>query len=252
MNRREAIHSLGALAFGVAMEGAASAGSAREQKRQTAQFAAEPLPSQVAGIRLVDSRIAETATELSRSVSPPYLFNHAIRTFLFASLIGRSLGQQFDEEVLYLACILHDLGLTEHFAGDPPFEIQGAEAARHFLKEHSYPTQKIEMVWDGIAMHASAIGQYKRPEIALVGKGAGADVIEPDSSRIHKHEVEEIVSAFPRLKFKAAFVETCADVARKHPRGASGSFMRDIRERYVSNFHARNFCDIVEQAPFSE
>ena len=74
----------------------------------------------VAGVRLVDSEIARLATEVSRKQSPPYLFNHAVRTFLFGSLMGRATGQKFDEEVLYLACILHDLGLTERFEGDLP------------------------------------------------------------------------------------------------------------------------------------
>ena len=210
------------------------------------------LPPVVAGVRMVDSEIAKLATGFSRMVSPPYLFNHAVRTFLFGSLAGRALGQKFDEEVLYLACILHDLGLTERFEGDYPFEIQGAEAAKSFLEQHSYAKEKIGIVWDGIAMHASPIGQFKPPEIALVGEGAGADVIEPDLSQIKKSDVEEVVKAFPRLKFKEVFVKTCADVVRKHPRGASCSFMRDIRERYVPEFHARNFCDRIAQAPFLE
>src|SRR5947207_401709 len=77
------------------------------------QFGNEAFPAGVAGVRLVNSNIARAATQLTRSVSPPYLFNHAVRTFLFGSLIGRALGQRFDKEVLYLACILHDLGLTE-------------------------------------------------------------------------------------------------------------------------------------------
>jgi HD domain len=252
MNRREAIHGLGALALGVAMQAAASGDSGIEQSHTETQSPGYPLPSEVAGVRLVDSKIARTATDLCRSVSPPYLFNHAVRTFLFASLIGRATGQKFDEEVLNLACILHDLGLTEHFEGDLPFEIQGAEAARHFLQEQAYVQERSAVVWDGIAMHASAIGQFKKPEIALVGKGAGADIIEPDLSQIEKRNVEKIVKTFPRLKFKEAFVKTCADVVRKHPQGASSSFMRDIRERYAPEFHSRNFCDSVEQAPFEE
>jgi hypothetical protein len=211
-----------------------------------------PLPSSVTGVRLVDSKIATEATELSRTVSPPYLFNHAVRTFLFASLVGKARAQKFDEEVLYLACILHDLGLTERFEGDPPFEIQGAESARHFLEERAYLKEKIGLVWDGIAMHASPIGQYKQPEIALVGQGAGADVLGPNLSQIQKSDAKEIAKAFPRLKFKEEFLKTCASVARKHPRGASNSFMRDIRERYVPEFHPQNFCDSVEQAPFPE
>jgi len=251
MNRREAIQGLGALACSIAVQSAASVDSRTEQPA-AAQSAAEPLPSVVAGVRLVDSKIARIATELSRSVSPPYLFNHAARTFLLGSLVGRALGQKFDEELLYLACILHDLGLTERFEGDLPFEIQGAEAAKHFLEEHAYARERSTIVWDGIAMHASRIGQFKQPEIALVGEGAGADVLGPDFSQVKKSDVDEVLKAFPRLKFKDAFVETCAEVVRKHPRSASQTFMRDIRERYVPEFHPPNFCDRIAQAPFSE
>lgn len=254
MNRREVISGLGALSIRAVIRSGEkySIGSENGAKPATAQAGLGPLPSSVAGVRLVDSEIARLATDLSRSVSPPYLFNHAMRTFLFGSLVGRALGQKFDDEVLYLACVLHDLGLTERFEGDSPFEIQGAEAARRFLEEHAFAKEKIGIVWDGIAMHASAIGQYKQPEIALVGEGAGADVIEPDFSQIKRSDVDEIVSAFPRLKFKDAFVKTCADVVRKHPRGGSSSFMRDVRERYVPEFHPVNFCDRIAKAPFSE
>lgn len=210
------------------------------------------MPSVVAGVRIIDSEIARLATELCRSVSPPYLFNHALRTYLFGSLVGRALGKKFDEEVLYLASVLHDLGLTEQFEGDRPFEIQGAEAAKRFLDEHSYAKEKIALVWDGIAMHASPIGEFKQPEIALVGEGAGADVIAPDFSQIKKSDVEEILQAFPRLKFKDEFVKGCADVVRKYPRAAGNSFMRDIRERYAPEFHPANICDRIAQAPFSE
>jgi hypothetical protein len=108
MNRREVFNRMGLAALVWAGEGAA-----------------EPLPSSVAGVRIVDSGIVKVATELSQTVSPPYLFNHAMRAFLLGSLTGRVRGMKFDEELLYLACILHDLGLTERFSGEPPFEIQG-------------------------------------------------------------------------------------------------------------------------------
>ena len=72
------------------------------------------------------------------SSDPVYLFNHAMRTYIFGSLIGRTHGHRFDEETLYLACIFHDLGLTERFEGNLPFEIQGAEAARGFSRLMGY------------------------------------------------------------------------------------------------------------------
>jgi hypothetical protein len=253
MNRRELMRGLSVLSLGLASRGKGEyLVHSNEGQNPAALQSGEALLSAVAGVRLVDSEIARSATEFSRSVSPPYLFNHAMRTFLFGSLVGRALGRKFDEEMLYLACILHDLGLTERFEGDLPFELQGAEAARRFLEEHGYAKEKASIVWDGIAMHASAIGQFKQPEIALVGEGAGCDAVQPDFSQIKKSEVEEIVKAFPRLNFKEAFVKTCAGVVRKHPRGASSSFMRDIRERYVLEFHPVNFCDRIAQAPFSE
>jgi hypothetical protein len=254
MNRREVMCGLGALSIRAAIRSGEERPviSGSEESTASMQPGLAALPSSVAGVRLVDSEIARLATDLSRSVSPPYLFNHAMRTFLFGALVGRALGQKFDDEALYLASVLHDLGLTERFEGDLPFEIQGAEAAKHFLEEHAYAKEKIGIVWDGIAMHASAIGQYKQPEIALVGEGAGADVIEPDFSKIKRSDADEIVRAFPRLKFKDAFVTTCTDVVRKHPRGASSSFMRDVRERYVPEFRPVNFCDRIARAPFSE
>jgi len=253
MNRRDILCAVGTLSLGTAIGGNSSPGLfVRDWYGPAQPPADEPLPSTVAGVRLVDSEYARLATNLGRSAYLPYLFNHAVRTFLFGSLVGRALGQKWDEEVLYLACILHDLGLTEKFQGESPFEIQGAETARRFLEKQGYAREKLALVWDGIAMHASPIGQFKQPEIALVGEGAGADVIAPDFSQIKKSEVEDVVKAFPRLKFKDAFVKTCADVIRKYPRAASGSFMRDIRERYVPEFHPRNFCDRIAEAPFTE
>ncbi|PYK69346.1 MAG: hypothetical protein DME45_02675 [Verrucomicrobia bacterium] len=69
---------------------------------------------------------------------------------------------------------------------------------------------------------------------------------------IKKAEASEIVRAFPRLKFKEEFVKTCAGVVRQHPSVASRGFMRDIGEKYVPNFHPRNICDAIAQAPFDE
>lgn len=216
-----------------------------------ANAATSDLPAKVAGVRMVDSVIARKAVDLARESSPAYLFNHTMRTYLFASLTGRALGQRFDEELLFLACTLHDLGLTERFQGDLPFELQGAQAAKHFLETNAYPKQRIETVWDGIAMHASAIGHFKQSEIALVGEGAGADVLGADSSQINKSDIDEILKAFPRLGFKGAFIKTCADVVRKHPAGAGRGFMRDIGERNVEGFCPKNFCDLVDASPYS-
>jgi hypothetical protein len=186
------------------------------------------------------------ATELAQECYEPYLFNHAMRTYLFGALVGRSAKMDFDVELLYLACILHDIGLTSRFMGERPFEIEGAEAARKFLERQGLSKVKSTIVWDGIALHAQAASEFKQPEIALVAVGgAGLADLSPQATT-------EVLAVFPRLKFKSSFVNTCADVARRHPRGASRGFMRDIAERYVPDFKAPNICDLIERAPFDE
>jgi hypothetical protein len=206
----------------------------------------------VAGIRMVDTRIAKAADDLSRSVSPRYLYNHAMRTYLFGALIGRAAGLTFDEELLYLASILHDLGLTERFIGAKPFEIEGALAAETFLRGQGLPASKIAVVWDGIAMHPLAISQYRQPEIKLVASGAAADVVGAGLDKILPADRDVVLQAFPRLGFKSEFVATCAEVARRHPASTKGTFMRDIGERKVTNFHPSNICDAIDHSPFSE
>jgi hypothetical protein len=206
----------------------------------------------VAGIRLIDSKLARSATELCRDTSPEYLFNHAMRTYLFGALIGRAKKQTWDPEVLYLACALHDLGLTSQFAGDMPFELQGAEAAAQFLKKAGMTGPRLTTVWDGIAMHPYAIADHKPPEIALVAAGAAADVVGADLALVTDRDRADVIRSYPRLRFKNAFVSTCADVVRAHPRGASRSFMRDIGERNVPDFRVGNICDAIERSPFDE
>jgi hypothetical protein len=206
----------------------------------------------IAGIPLVDSVLCRKATELAQECYQPYLFSHAMRTYLFGALVGRSEKMDFDMELLYLACILHDIGLTSRFMGERPFEIEGAEAAQKFLERQGLSKVKSTIVWDGIAMHPLAIASFKQPEIALVSAGAGADVIGSDLDKIPESAKAAVVNAFPRLDFKHAFVKTCAGVVRQFPRGASRSFMRDIGERNVEQFHPTNICDLIEGAPFKE
>jgi hypothetical protein len=254
MNRREFGSGFGAIVIGLLPATAVGSRDERTPMAGVGDGAAPGgrLPAEVAGVRLVDSDVAKKATALAREVSPPYLFNHCVRTYLFSVLIGRSEARRCDEELLFLACILHDLGLTERFMGPMPFEIQGAEAAARFLKDQGVSSEKAAVVWDGIAMHPSPISGHKQPEIALVAAGAGADVLGPDPSQVPDARKSQIVQAFPRLGFKKAFVKGCADVVRRFPRGAGRTFMRDIGERQVPGFQPPNICDAIDRAPFTE
>jgi len=208
--------------------------------------------SEAAGVRIPDSPVAGKATEFARQHYEPHLFNHAMRTFLFGFLLGRATELHFDVELLYLASLLHDLGLTTRFRGELPFEIQGAEAARAFLTGAGLGPDKVATVWDGIALHCSAVSQYKKPEVALVAAGAGADVVGASLASLPAGSKDDILRTFPRLDFKNSFVRTCSDVIRQYPRVAGRTFMRDIGERTVKDFKLENICDAIQRSPFDE
>jgi hypothetical protein len=252
IDRRKFLQILTAAITGLIGNGNTTSSQDSQRKTEPSKKPTTQRPKTVAGIALIDSKIARLATELARDTSPEYLFNHAARTFLFGALIGNASNLKFDSEILYLACILHDLGLTDRFAGPLPFEIQGAEAARAFLTENGLPSDQANVTWDGIAMHSSAIASFKQPEIALVSAGVGADVLGSDLEKIPESAKAAVMNAFPRLDFKHAFVKSCTGVVRQFPEGASRSFMRDIGERNVEHFHPTNICDLIERAPFKE
>src|SRR5262249_41088548 len=94
-----------------------------------------------------DSSLCRRATELVADLSPPFLFNHCVRTFLFGEALGNQDGLKYDRELLYLSALLHDLGLTDSIArGGQRFEVEGADRARAFVAEHGLPEDKADIV----------------------------------------------------------------------------------------------------------
>lgn len=190
--------------------------------------------------------------ELVRDHSPPFLFNHVMRSFAFGRASGRSSGAQFDEEMLFLGAVLHDLGLTARFVGDERFEVDGADAAADFLARQGYPDRKVAVVWDAIALHSTlAVPQRKQPEIALVQLGAGIDVGAIPRSLLTPEVVEAILAEYPRLGFKQAFLRVMGEVVRRKPMTGVINLMGDVAREH-EHLAVPSFCDVVRGAEFDD
>lgn len=61
-----------------------------------------------------------------------------LRVRYFSSLLGEERGFRYDCEAVYLASLLHDLGLTAEYVADNRFEVDGAVAASRFLVADGY------------------------------------------------------------------------------------------------------------------
>ena len=88
---------------------------------------------------------ATAALELATAHEIPSVLNHSIRTHLFALMhaekLGLSAGADFDAELLFVACVLHDLGASDAYDGPQRFEVEGADAAAALLAEHGRPVE---------------------------------------------------------------------------------------------------------------
>ncbi len=208
-------------------------------------------PVSIGGIIAPDSDLARKAAKLAEQAHTKVLLNHVHRTWWFAECIGRKREMQYDRELVYIASLLHDLGLSPSHTADKRFEVDGADAANRFLLENDYPKAKADVVWDAIALHSLAdIADRRQPEVALVHFGAHVDVMGLRMEEIPSSLIDDTLALYPRIGMKAAFTEALAEVARKKPHTAIGTGLADIGRRLVHGLEIPNVCDIIHAAPF--
>lgn len=208
---------------------------------------------ELAGIKVPDTSLVRDAIDLARSLSEPYLFNHLMRSWLFGILLSEGAEHPPDPELLAVSAVLHDLGLTDRYTAENRFEVDGANAARAFLKDRGISTQQTQVVWDAIALHTTpTIALHKEPEVVMTHSGIAVDVLGFGLDRIPDHKQRSILAEFPRLAFKNRFQVCLCNVVRRKPATTFDNILRDFGTRYVDGFKAPSFADLFANAPFSE
>lgn len=211
-------------------------------------------PKSVAGIIIPDSTIAQQATDLLLEHGNDFLYNHSLRVFIFSSLNGKRNQAVYDAELLYVSSIFHDLGLTQHYSSpDKRFEVDGANAARDFLKSHGLPKESLQLVWDTIALHTTiGIAEYKEPEVALMYSGVGLDVMGEGYEHLSKENREEIIGIFPRTDFKKKIIPAFFEGFKHKTETTFGNIKADVCTHMIPNFKSKNFCDCILHSLWSE
>ena len=207
---------------------------------------------QIAGISVPDSKLAREATEAAKAALPPEIFNHSLRTYLFAELIAKAKKIDHDVEIVYVASILHDTGMSErHMSENRPFEVDGAEFAKDLLSRHQVSETRSASAWDAIALHDNGgIAAHKQPEVRLVSAGVNAD-FGAFLDLMTRDQIIGILKAAPRDHFIDVFIAATAVVAKKKPFASAHSFVADVGYRKVPGFKLPNFCDEVVDDPFA-
>jgi HD domain len=201
-----------------------------------------------------DSRLAREATEFIRGIESDLLYNHSQRVYAFGALQAERKGLRYDPELLYVGALFHDIGLVEgHRSAHDRFEVDGANAAREFLRAHDVPADAIRIVWDAIALHTTpGIPEHKEPEVALVTAGVEFDVLGFGYDDISAADRDAVLEAYPRVDFKESIIQAFADGLAHRPETAFGNIKADVLAEKLPGYERPNFCALIRAAKFAD
>lgn len=185
----------------------------------------EPLPP----IELPRGVMATAAAALNLGASPGFLANHSFRSFAWGAWFGRQEGIEFDPETLWVASVLHDIGLTDIARAEDCFEVDGAEAAAAFLREHAAPEETIEIVKRAIVLHMQPAVLRDEGALAfLLDAGVSCDVSGRRYEELQAPFRDAVLERFPRLDFKRKFTALISAEADRKPDCMAATYMNEF------------------------
>lgn len=185
-----------------------------------------------------DTDLTRRAYDLVFSEETAALAHHCVRTYLFGRAIGEARGVRpgdgYDDELLFLACVLHDAGLTERGDGGQRFEVDGADVAAEFLSENGLDDERVRVAWEAIALHTSqGIAHRMRPEIALTHAGTSADIAGLGAGRVPAALADRAHAAFPRIEPGCGLTEAIVgQIARNPAKAPMGTLPGEIARQH--------------------
>jgi HD superfamily phosphodiesterase len=201
----------------------------------------------IAGIALPDTQLVRDTTEYIRDTENDLLFDHSRRVFLFGALQGRRRGLDPDLELLYVGAMFHDIGLTDGFRDSAlRFEVDGANAAEKFLRDHGFDDAAVRKVWLSIALHTTpGVPEFLDPEIALVTAGVETDVLGIGRDDLPEEVRNAVTAAHPRPDFKRRILQAFTDGNAHRPRSTFGNVNADVLAHFDPTFVRDDFVDII-------
>ena len=202
----------------------------------------------IAGITIPDSNMARDLTQMIRDTESELLFHHSTRVYLFGALTGQRKGLHYDPELLYISAMFHDIGLTDSYRDSPlRFEVDGANAARDFLRSYGLPEAAVETVWDAIALHTTpGTPEHKKAEVALVTAGVEVDVLGFAYEQFTPEQREAVVAAHPRgAGLKKNIIDAFYQGMKHRPDSTFGTVNDDVLAFKDSRFQRTDFCKVI-------
>jgi HD domain len=168
--------------------------------------------------------LAVRAAEYVRACETEAVANHSIRSYLFAVMLAEHEGlwpsAEFDPDLLFFACLMHDLGTSPQASGTQRFELDGADMAATFLTDNGIDASAVELVWEAIALHTSPGIAERHGVLAYLTRGGVGVDFGRGSEFITGAQGQEIHARHPRLRMATALVDEIVRHAARGPLNA--------------------------------
>ena len=170
-------------------------------------------------------------------------------------MVGNNTPVFFVRDPMKFPDMFHDMGpIKKYSSATERFEVDGANAARDFLRQHSIDEASIDVVWDAIALHTTpGILRHKKPEVALVTAGVDMDVLGLGYLDVPDAQREAVVKAHPRGDhFKEQIIHAFNDGFCHKPETTWGTMNDDVLALLDPKFKRANFCSIILNSAWRE
>ncbi|OZD07174.1 hypothetical protein CH275_08410 [Rhodococcus sp. 06-235-1A] len=173
-----------------------------------------------------DSQLCRSALEEARECLTEPVLMHSVRCWQYAAAFADIDGLRPDPEALYVACILHDVGLgAEQNPVAGCFALIGAERAQKFVLLRKKDERTAQIVHEAIARHMD-VETPKGSEAALLHDAAHLDVSGRRIRDLDPHCIDLIESSYTREGFAADFASRMKIESRRRPRSRAATLWR--------------------------
>lgn len=176
-------------------------------------------------MRIADARLPDTpATRAALAVTERFcttaLREHSIRSWYWACGFAATTGvEPGDPELLAVAALLHDVGLTPAFdAVTLPFETAGGNVGWALTAGAGWPPGRRERVVEVIERHMwPEVDPTDDPEGHLLEIATALDISGARADVLPRDFVAEVLAAHPRGDLGAEFTACISDQAARKP-----------------------------------
>jgi hypothetical protein len=192
----------------------------------------------LADIHVPTTLIAELAAEAAVAWCSKSLMEHNHRAYLWGATRGVEMGLPFDEELLYVAAMFHDIGLVGAFDNATvSFDEAGGNVAWMFAAGAGWPVERRVRLGEVIVRHMwESVDPAFDAEGHLLEVGTAIDISGRDPDLWSPSLREEVLAAHPRLDLVAEFTACFADQARRKPQSSAAAAVRSgIDQRITAN-----------------